>query len=614
MFDDYRNIVQNEALHQENYSLQSLVGAAFSGESGPSKRPVSTLSFLANHELFGRSPFHFKLVNLLIHLASGLLLYTLLRQILERACPERGLLGERAALLAALLWLVHPINLSAVLYTVQRMTALAALFSFTSLLVYVRIRSRQMAGAARGNLPYWGAFFLSGALALGSKENAALLPIALFLVERTCFQFRAARYLKWGYTALFLASLLALAYLISAKGILASDYGSRPFSPIERLLTEFRVVAYYLKQILLPNPFSMALLHTEWQISKGLTDPISTLLSALLHASVIGSAYWLRKRYKIFFFGVAWFYLWHLLESTIVLLELVHEHRNYIASAGPLLIVSCLLTSRPWREIPAMGVLALGLFLVLGSMTTYRAWRWGDPVTLALLEWQHNPNSERAAYEYARVLLNAYLDGPHPQLLSEARSTLEGLAMRDSADPLPLVGLINSYLIAGENPPHPLVDKFSARVGQGAPVSGEIGALEILTACQTPPGPCRLSPDVVLGPMGALLANNDVSLPTRALVLDELALYYANALGDLPAAGRAAAGAVQSMPEQPLYRLRVAEIFIESGDLEGARQEVSAADALARKSNAWTESSWLTRRQTVQRKLARAMLRNSTGS
>ena len=142
-FDDYPNIVDNSALRPAHVGFKSLLAAALSSPSSQFKRPLSSLTFTANWLLTGMDPFWFKLTNVLIHLGNGVLLFWLTRRLLRAARPSIEPLHEMwvAALIAGG-WLLLPINLTAVLYVVQRMESLGNLFVLAALLGYVRGRMR----------------------------------------------------------------------------------------------------------------------------------------------------------------------------------------------------------------------------------------------------------------------------------------------------------------------------------------------------------------------------------------------------------------------------------------------------------------------------------------
>ncbi|MGH8313285.1 MAG: hypothetical protein ACRER9_08380, partial [Gammaproteobacteria bacterium] len=151
MFDDITNIVMNPFLALDHLGVHEMLRAAFSVRSGPLYRPISMLSFALNLYFFGPHPFSFKLVNVVIHLANALLLLWLTRRLLIN-CRRRygfdwssGTLNW-ASLLIAAAWALHPLNLTAVLYIVQRMTSLAALCTLAAMLAYVYGRERSLAG------------------------------------------------------------------------------------------------------------------------------------------------------------------------------------------------------------------------------------------------------------------------------------------------------------------------------------------------------------------------------------------------------------------------------------------------------------------------------------
>ncbi len=189
LFDDYPNIVDNHGVQPHDASLASLVGTALSSSSSEFKRPLASLSFAVNYLASGLDPYWMKLTNLVIHLLNGLLVFLLARALLQclpvgarsRAMPfneheqdlDKGIARERAptgargvddqriGVIAALIaagWMLLPINLTGVLYVVQRMESMANLFVLLGLLGYVAGR-RRMLGMTQatgwGPAPTW---------------------------------------------------------------------------------------------------------------------------------------------------------------------------------------------------------------------------------------------------------------------------------------------------------------------------------------------------------------------------------------------------------------------------------------------------------------------------
>ncbi|SFN54546.1 hypothetical protein SAMN05216289_12963, partial [Dokdonella immobilis] len=148
VYDDYSFIFGNPGIKVSSNSLSNWFAAAMSFPSGSHQgRWLGMLSFAANHYFTGMDPYAFKLTNLAIHLLNGLLVFLALRalfdfhQLQKPAFPRRAVFnsGLAAASLAAL-WLVLPINLTAVLYISQRLESLSNTFVFLGLWWYLRVR------------------------------------------------------------------------------------------------------------------------------------------------------------------------------------------------------------------------------------------------------------------------------------------------------------------------------------------------------------------------------------------------------------------------------------------------------------------------------------------
>ncbi|MDR1848793.1 MAG: hypothetical protein LBQ75_02015, partial [Zoogloeaceae bacterium] len=145
VFDDTGNIINNSALAITSLDFASLNAAAWSGDAGPLGRPLSVLSFALNYYFAGLDSFYFKLTNLILHLINTLLVFFLARIIFsgflkQRTTPEcltkNPDFPTQGALMAAALWGMNPLNLTSVLYVVQRMVSLSTLFGLAALLLY----------------------------------------------------------------------------------------------------------------------------------------------------------------------------------------------------------------------------------------------------------------------------------------------------------------------------------------------------------------------------------------------------------------------------------------------------------------------------------------------
>ncbi|MCR4298185.1 MAG: hypothetical protein NUV75_05455, partial [Gallionella sp.] len=336
LLDDFANIIENPALHIGTLSFSSLWEAAFSSNAGPLRRPVAMLSFALNFHFDGLSPVYYKAVNISIHLATAIALFFLTEALLRRLAVDeitspKSLSQRQLAALITVLWALHPLHVSTVLYVVQRMTELAALFSAIGVLLYVRGREMLIAGKPRYGIMLVALGAIGcGMLAALSKENGALLPVLLLIVEMLFFRgTRNQPFTKLVLVLLALQTAAILAYLLYAW--VGPSNPIRDFTPTERLLTETRILFSYAGQILVPRIDQMSLLDENTAVSRGLLAPLSTAAAVIAMLALISGSLWAACKNKAtpFVFGIGWFLAGHLLESTVIPLKLRFEHRNY---------------------------------------------------------------------------------------------------------------------------------------------------------------------------------------------------------------------------------------------------------------------------------------------
>ncbi|WP_428826916.1 hypothetical protein ACLIKD_01730 [Azonexus sp. IMCC34842] len=408
LFDDIINIVQNSHLRIQTLDVLSIKQAMASSEAGILGRPLSMLSFALNYYSNGLNPFVFKLTNVCIHLVNGACIFFLSRLLLlvhrRQALPDYSQsAADWTSLVICAAWLLHPLNLTGVLFVVQRMTSLSALFTLLGLISYVYGRTRMLEGKVAW-LWILSPFVLFTPLAMLCKENGALLPVFLMLVEVVFFRFITTTLkAKWLILALFSVSVLLpmitlLVLTLWMPEWITVGYFIRDFSLAERLMTEARVVWFYIQLIAVPDISQLGMYHDDIPISKSLLDPLSTL-AAVVGMFVLGVAALLSiRRYPIAAFGVLFFLIGHSIESTVIALELVHEHRNYLPMYGLLFaFLYYLLCPLMHPESIFIRRIVVGLFvLMLAGVTALRAIQWGDPVEMRLREVEHHPASIRA--------------------------------------------------------------------------------------------------------------------------------------------------------------------------------------------------------------------------
>ncbi len=449
--DDYTNIVQNEALAPDSLSWDALSHAMFSFQAGPTMRPVSMLTFALNRYFGGDAAMGFKITNLVIHLANGLLVFALLRRLLQayrkRWMPAADLQGlEWLALLAGAAWMLHPLNLMPVLYVVQRETALSTTFVLLGANLYLWARGREQDGRPGGWL-IWSVPFTT-LLATLCKESGALLPAYLFVCELALLRFRGRGVsLSRPTLALYLLTLLlpacaGMAWVLKAHAGGFLSYANRDFSMGERLLSEARVVWLYVRWTLLPDIGSFGLFHDDILPSRGLLTPPTTLLGIAGLLALLGTAIWQRARRPLVSFGILWFLAGQLMESTIFPLELAYEHRCYLADLGLILAVLSLIAPpgsapRPWPHHARIAV----LLLPLAAMTAVRAWDWRDNLSFAQAEAAHHPQSPYATYMLGQTYANLALFDDESQY-HNAVTALRAASLVPGSSTIPDVSLI----------------------------------------------------------------------------------------------------------------------------------------------------------------------------
>jgi len=398
LFDDYPQLSSLLSLDPSNW--RDLAAHHLASTSGPLHRPVAMLSFVADAVAHGGDVVAWKRANLGVHLITGCSLFWLIGLLADTASERKRLHAWWMGLGAAALWLLHPLQVSTVLYTVQRMAQLATLFTVLGLLSYVVGRRSQLEGNSHGALPIALSYLLFLPLAAFSKESGLLLPLLISVVELSVFKLRGTPRQRLAAGALLASSLLLplIAALVvmpsSPVTYLANSYQSREFTLEQRVLTELRVLVHYLKWIVAPSLRSLGFFHDDIGLSSGLLSPPSTAGALVLLGSLLvaGLASW--RRAPLVCAGISFFFTAHLLESTVIPLELVFEHRNYLASIGIFLAITALIA-----RLPSPGAVAVMLLLstAYGWLTVQRADLWADKGRLLTFMLQAHPRSETVA-------------------------------------------------------------------------------------------------------------------------------------------------------------------------------------------------------------------------
>lgn len=580
LFDDYPNIVDNSGVHPSGHDLPSLINAALSSPSSDFKRPLASLSFALNYLATGMDPPSMKATNLAIHLANGLVTFLLLRLLLRLDTRRERTTSDRMAALLATAWLLLPINLTAVLYVVQRMESLANLFVLLGLYAYVSGRLRMLAGRPGLLLCFGGVLFATGVGVL-AKETAVMLPLYALLTEVMMFRWRRSaagdsqrpdfRLIAFFVLVLVIPLVIGAAWLTPTV-LNPETWARRDFTLGTRLLSEARIVVGYIDWTLFPTPSALSFYHDDFLISRGLLEPWTTLTSIVVLLGLVVACLALRRSRSLPALGIAWYLGSHLLTGTVLPLELVYEHRNYFASMALLLAAFDLVTyglSR-WR-VGSWAVTAIALLFLLwqGTLTLITARAWGDPLSLARELAYRGPHSPRAQYELGRTYIMYSRYDPESPFVEAAREPLERAAAIDGSSILPEQALIfmNSRM-------HRPVDaawwaSMNRKLASRPPTVQDESSLDALSTCLRSTS-CDFAPLSLLDAYLAALTHPKPS----ARLLGSYANFAWSSLNDQALGIRIQKQAVTVAPSEPAYRVGLARMSITTGDFVDARAQI----------------------------------------
>lgn len=411
--DDYPNIINNSRLHVDNLTVDALKQSFTALPSDPGNtiwRPLPCLSLALNWYWGADDPFGYHVVNLIFHMLTACFLFLSVKLLLCTPAVKAGLKPDdrhAIALLTACLWAANPIQTQAVTYVIQRMALMAAMFSILGLYAY--LKARLAGGRERwGWLTAVSIFFVC---ALLSKENAVLFPLSVLLIEFIFFMQR----LPMDSAKVWLTSrngLIAAVLLIGLIAIIVLNttgnpinfgyYDKRPFTMWERLLSQPRILVFYLSLMLYPAPWRFSIEH-DINHSVSLITPWTTLPAIVAVIGLIVAAFLSARKHPLLSFGILFFFLNHLVESTILPLELVFEHRNYLPSFFiflPAVYYFYKLIVRYRRHQPSIFfllVVLVTIILITTGMACYdRNKAWNTGYTLWYDAFKKAPGRARA--------------------------------------------------------------------------------------------------------------------------------------------------------------------------------------------------------------------------
>lgn len=566
VFDDFPNLVEDPDWKLVSLDWPSLVRVVSSGITSDFGRPLALLSFALNHYFTGMNPVAMKASGLALHLVNTVLVYGLVLALVQRAWAAAAPRADAVAGLLACLWMVHPLQVSTVLYVVQRMELGACTGVLVALLCYLRAR----AGSQRGwrAFPWWCGVAAGTLLGLGFKETALLVPgytlmLEVFILKFADRQGRRQWWLVGGYAIGATAAAAVFLLKVLPVAMEPATYAARDFSLVERMLTQAPVLLHYLKQILLPWPESLSFYYDNFPVHSGLDAGV--VWSWICLVALVLLAWCLRHRWPLLSLGVGWFLVAHALTSNVYPLELVFEHRNYFALFGVLLALAqpmaCVL--RPLGT--GARLLLLGALLTfVATMGFVQVLSWSDPARLAMTMATRNPDSPRAGYEFGRILLAAANDDVRSPAWSLAEKEFEHAAGLPGNSPLAEQAVIIMAAHAGHPAPPDAWAGLERKLTRRALGPQQFSALEAIVECQA----SRRCPQDGMQVLMQLLPRLTQTNPASARIRAIYANYAFNVLSDPQLAMLLIREAAALSPQDIGYRIWLVRMGLASNLLE----------------------------------------------
>jgi len=331
-FDDFPNIINNPNLHLKSLSWENIKKTFYGANDVGTKiiRPLSYFTLGLNYYFGEKNVVGYHIVNFIIHYIASIFLFLFIYNTLKLPLLKSRYetTAYPIALLSTFLWATHPLQVTSVTYIVQRMASMAGMFYIMAIYFYLKGRSQK-------SIKYFVLCGIAAVLSFASKENAAMLPVSLFLFDLFLIQGVTRENLKYHFKILIIPVMillgLGLFYIQVDIASIIEAYNDRPFTPLERVLTQPRIILFYLSLLFYPIDSRLTFLY-DIDISKSLFMPITTLPAILIIFAIIGVALWICQKRALIAFCILFFFVNHLIESSILPLELIYEHRNYIPS------------------------------------------------------------------------------------------------------------------------------------------------------------------------------------------------------------------------------------------------------------------------------------------
>ena len=386
--DDNNSLRGNEAIQQVDLgTLWGLYAA----------RIVGYLTFALDYAVHGYSLTGYHLVNILIHVLATFMAYQVALALLKTPRLE-SMANEQAILwlplITALIFAIHPLQIQAVTYIVQRLASLVALFYLSSMYCYLQFR---LSKTPEKKIIFGFFLIISGCLALFTKQNAVTIPLVFLLLEWIFFNPQRKIIIAGAIcTSIGLLGAYLLFPIVLNQELFAfiSERTRETvlLSRIEYLSVQMHVLWSYILRFLLP--VNLALIY-EYAVPESFFSP-GIFFPAVFHAGLILAAVLNRKAFPLAAFGILFYYTAHLVESSIIpIRDFAFDHRTYLPNFGLCLLVGSLVVAYLSRKPLTKAVLLLVclVVLLLVALTWSRNQLWRDPIAFLQHEVEINNDS-----------------------------------------------------------------------------------------------------------------------------------------------------------------------------------------------------------------------------
>lgn len=402
-FDDKVNIVENKNIVLESLNWPDIKNTFYGIEGKRIDRPLAYLSFALNYYFHKLDVLGYHVVNFVIHYLAAVFLFIFIHRTLNlpmiRGRYES--ISYSIALLATVFWATSPVQVTAVTYIVQRMAGMAGLFYIMAMYFYLKGRTSDKSWKC---VIFWCFCVLFAILSFATKENAVLIPLSIWIYDLLLIQGvtrqSLVRNLKIFVPLILIMVVIGLWHINIASILNGAAYSNRPFTLWERLLTEPRVIIFYITLLLYPISSRLTLIH-DIELSTSLLSPWSTIPAIALILAFIVIAVCISRKRPLIAFCILFFFLNHTIEGTFIPLELIYEHRNYVPAmfffVPPVILMLHVIDYFSYRKMFQLIIVAVLTFLLFaqGHTVYLRNTLFTHPLLLWADNVEKSPNLSR---------------------------------------------------------------------------------------------------------------------------------------------------------------------------------------------------------------------------